>query len=124
MESILIVEDDGLIALYLTELMEKTGYLIVGTVSTGEMVLRLLENYLKPDLILMDIGLAGSLDGIETARQVQQRFSVPVIFVTAYTSENTLERIREIAPEGYIGKPFLDNEILALIRKVLDQRAK
>jgi CheY-like chemotaxis protein len=123
-ESILIVEDDGLIALYLTELMEKTGYLIVGTVSTGEMVLRLLENYLKPDLILMDIGLAGSLDGIETARQVQQRFSVPVIFVTAYTSENTLERIREIAPEGYIGKPFLDNEILALIRKVLDQRAK
>jgi DNA-binding response OmpR family regulator len=72
----------------------------------------------------MDIGLAGSLDGIETARQVQQRFSVPVIFVTAYTSENTLERIREIAPEGYIGKPFLDNEILALIRKVLDQRAK
>jgi two-component system, response regulator PdtaR len=123
-ETILIVEDDGLIALYLTELMEKTGYLIVGTVSTGEMVLRLLENYIKPDLILMDIGLAGSLDGIETARQVQQRFSVPVIFVTAYTSENTLERIREIAPEGYIGKPFLDNEILALIRKVLDQRAK
>jgi DNA-binding response OmpR family regulator len=123
-ESILIVEDDGLIALYLTELMEKTGYLIVGTVSTGEMVLRLLEDYLKPDLILMDIGLAGSLDGIETAWQVRQRFSVPVIFVSAYTSENTLERIREIAPEGYIGKPFLDNEILALIRKVLDQRAK
>ncbi len=66
-ETILIVEDDGLIALYLTELMEKTGYLIVGTVSTGEMALRLLEDYLKPDLILMDIGLAGSLDGIETA---------------------------------------------------------
>ena len=123
-ESILIVEDDGLIALYLTELMENTGYLIVGTVSTGEMVLRLLEDYLKPDLILMDIGLAGSLDGIETARRVRQKFSVPVIFVTAYTSEITLERIQEIAPEGYIGKPFLDNEIHALIRKVLDQRAK
>ena len=124
MESILIVEDDGLIALYLTELMEKTGYLIVGTVSSGEMALQVLENYSKPDLILMDIGLAGSLDGIETAWQVRERFSVPVIFVTAYTSENTLERIREIAPEGYIGKPFLDNEILALIRKVLDQRVK
>jgi CheY-like chemotaxis protein len=123
-KTILIVEDDGLIALYLTELMEKAGYRVVGSVSTGEMVIRMLENYPKPDLILMDIGLAGSLDGIETARQVQQRFSVPVIFVTAYTSENMLERIREIAPEGYIGKPFLDNETLALIRKVLDQRAK
>ena len=124
METILIVEDDGLIALYLTDLLEKAGYRIVGTVSSGEMVFQLLENYPKPDLILMDIGIAGSLDGIETAQQVRQRFSVPVIFVTAYTSENTIERIREIAPEGYIGKPFLDNEILALIRKVLDHRAK
>ena len=76
----------------------------------------------QPDLILMDIGLDGSLDGIETARQVQQRFSIPLIFVTAYTSESTLERVRDVTSDGFIGKPFMDNDILALVRKVLDQR--
>ncbi len=71
----------------------------------------------------MDVELAGSPDGVETERQVKQRFSVPVIFATAYASEKLLERMREVAPDGYIGKPFLDNDILALIRKVMDQRA-
>jgi len=121
-ETILIVEDDGLIALYLTELMEREGYRVIGSASSGEMVLRMLAKSPQPDLILMDIGLDGSLDGIETARQVQQRFSIPLIFVTAYTSESTLERVRDVTSDGFIGKPFMDNDILALVRKVLDQR--
>ena len=122
-ETILVVEDDGLIALYLTELMEKAGYRIVGTVSAGEMALRMLEDSPKPDLILMDIGLAGSIDGIETTRQTRQRYSIPLIFITAYTSERTLERMREVSPDGYIVKPFLDKDVLAVIRKTLDKRA-
>ncbi len=121
-ETILIVEDDGLIALYLTELMEKEGYRVVGSASSGEMVLRMLEKSPQPDLILMDIGLDGSLDGIETAQQVQQRFSIPLIFVTAYTSESTLERVRDVTSRGFIGKPFLDHDILALVREVLDSQ--
>ena len=121
-ETILIVEDDGLIALYLTELMEKEGYRVVGSASSGEMVLRMLEKSPQPDLILMDIGLDGSLDGIETARHVQQRFSIPLIFVTAYTSESTLERVREVTSDGFISKPFMDHDILALVREVLDSR--
>ena len=122
-ETILVVEDDGLIALYLTELMEKAVYRIVGTVSAGEMALRMLEDSPKPDLILMDIGLAGSIDGIETTRQIRQRYSIPLIFITAYTSERTLERMREVSPDGYIVKPFLDKDVLAVIRKTLDKRA-
>jgi CheY-like chemotaxis protein len=86
------------------------------------MVLRLLEKTTKPDLILMDIGLDGSLDGIETARQVRQRFSIPLIFVTAFTMESTFEQIREVSPYGYIVKPFLDNDILALVKNVIDQQ--
>jgi CheY-like chemotaxis protein len=121
-ETILIVEDDGLIALYLAELMEREGYRVVGSASSGEMVLRMLAKSPQPDLILMDIGLDGSLDGIETARQVRQLFSIPLIFVTAYTSESTLERVREVPSDGFIGKPFMDSDILALVRKVLDQR--
>lgn len=121
-ETILIVEDDGLIALYLTELMEKAGYQVSGLASSGKMVLRMLEKSPPPNLILMDIGLDGSLDGIETARQVQERFSIPLIFVTAYNSESTLERIREVTSDGFISKPFMDHDILALVREVLDSR--
>jgi CheY-like chemotaxis protein len=97
-ESILVVEDDGLIAFYLSQLLEKAGYRIIGLASSGEMVLRKLEEPEKPDLILMDVGLAGSLDGIETARLVRQRFSVPLIFLTGYPSGSTLERMLEVEP--------------------------
>ena len=121
-ESILVVEDDGLIAFYLSELLEKAGYLIIGLASTGEMVIRQLEEPKKPDLILMDVGLAGSLDGIETARLVRQRFSVPLIFLTGCPSGSTLERMREVEPEGYIVKPFQERNLLAVVRKAIDGR--
>ena len=70
----------------------------------------------------MDIGLSGSLDGIETLRQIRKQFSIPAIFITAYTSPAILERIREVAPDGYIVKPFLDKDLLDLVRKILDSR--
>ena len=121
-ETVLVVEDDGLIALYLTELLENSGY-IVGSVSSGEMALQELKGSPVPDLILMDIGLAGSLDGIETLRQVRKQYTIPVIFITAYSSPGILERIREVGPDGYIIKPFLDKDLLNLVRKILDKTA-
>ena len=121
-ETVLVVEDDGLIALYMTELLENNGYLVSST-SSGEMALQALENSPAPDLILMDIGLSGSLDGIETLRQVRKQYTIPVIFITAYSSPGILERIREVGPDGYIIKPFLDKDLLNLVRKVLDERA-
>ena len=121
-ETILVVEDEGLIALHLAELLEKAGYRIVDMVYSGEMVLQALEKSPEPDLIMMDIGLAGSLDGIETARLIRKRFSIPLIFVTAYTSDRTIERMREAAPDGVIIKPFLDTDLLALVRKAIGPR--
>jgi CheY-like chemotaxis protein len=122
-ETILVVEDDGLIALYLTELLEKTGY-IVGSASSGEMALQELKEPPLPDLILMDIGLSGSLDGIDTLREIRKQFSIPAIFITAYTSPGILQRIREVAPDGYIVKPFLDKDLLDLVRKIIEKRAQ
>jgi len=122
-ETILIVEDEGLIALHLTELLEKAGYRVEDPVFSGEMALQTLERSQKPDLILMDIGLAGQLDGIETARQILQRSSVPLIFITAYTSERMLERMREVAPCGVVIKPFDDNDLLDRIRKTMACRS-
>ena len=101
--------------------MEKSGY-CVGSASSGELVLQALKESPAPDLILMDVGLSGSLDGIETFREIRRQFSIPAIFITAYTSPATLERIWEVSPEGYIVKPFLDKDLLALVRKVLDKR--
>lgn len=121
-ETVLVVEDDGLIALYMTELLENNGY-IASTTSSGEMALQALENSPAPDLIMMDIGLSGSLDGIETLRQVRKHHSIPVVFITAYSSPGILERIREVEPDGYIIKPFLDKDLLNLIRKILDKPA-
>ncbi len=75
-----------------------------------------------PDLILMDIGLAGPLEGIETARQIRSRLSVPLVFLTAYTTDRTIERMREVRPDGYVVKPFDIEDLLAVIRKCLEKK--
>jgi two-component system, response regulator PdtaR len=121
-ENILIVEDEGLITLHLIQVLKKAGYRVTDPASSGEMALRTLETSPKPDLILMDIQLAGELDGIETARKIRERFTVPLIFVTAYTSEHMLERMRMVAPYGVITKPFLQDDLLALIVKTLNRQ--
>jgi two-component system, response regulator PdtaR len=121
-ETILVVEDEGLIAIHLIQILEKAGYRVIGQAYSGEMVLRLLEKSPEPDLILMDIKLAGVLDGIATARKIRQRFSVPLIFVTAHTSEHMLERMREVAPYGIIIKPFIQEDLLALVGKAVNRQ--
>jgi len=119
-ERILVVEDEGLIALQLTEMLEKTGYQVADPVSSGEEALRELEKYPGPDLILMDIGLAGPLDGIETATLIRQRFSIPIILLTGYSSGEILRRVKEVSPEGVLSKPFMDQEMISAIRKTLE----
>jgi CheY-like chemotaxis protein len=119
-ETVLIVEDEGLIALHMTEMLEKAGYRVTGPAYSGEMVIREFMNPPVPDLVLMDIALAGNLDGIETARQIRQKFpAMPLIFVTAYTPDRTLDRMRDLAPDGVIIKPFEDTDLLALMEKAL-----
>ena len=120
--TILVVEDDGLIVLYLMGILEKAGYRVLEPVYSGERVLRLLEKSPGPDLILMDVGLAGSLDGIETARQIMQQYSIPLIFITAYTSERTFERMREVEYCGIIAKPFIQEELLRSIEKAMESK--
>jgi CheY-like chemotaxis protein len=83
------------------------------------MVIRDLGSSPLPDLILMDIALAGSLDGVETARQIHQRYLIPIIFLTAYSDQNHMDQALEISPSGYLRKPVLEGELLAAIRKAL-----
>ena len=118
-EIILIVEDEGLIALHLSELLEKAGYHVSAPAYSGEMVLRELGTSPLPDLVLMDIALAGSLDGIETARQIRQQYPIPVIFLTAYSNQNRIDEAQKVSPFGYLKKPVLEDELLGAISRAL-----
>lgn len=108
---ILIVEDEQLVADDLRETLEYLGYIVPTMVATGEEAIVMVES-LQPDLVLMDIRLAGEIDGVEASEQIQSRFNVPVVYLTANADRATLERVKATQPFGYILKPF-DERILS-----------
>jgi len=113
-ERVLIVEDEKIIAIDLQRRLERFGYSVVGMAGEGkEAVALALE--LEPDIILMDIMLAGSMDGVEAAKTIKASKDIPFIFLTAYTDEKTLERAKEVQPYGYILKPFKERELYTTI---------
>ncbi len=111
---ILVVEDEIIVAMEIQDRLEDLGYDVLDTLTTGEAVLDRVTD-LQPDLILMDIMLGGSLDGIETAQRVNDVMSVPVVFLTAYSDDATLERAKATTPFGYLVKPFEERELYASI---------
>lgn len=113
-EKILIVEDEKIISLDLQRRLEKFGYEVTGLATTGEEAISLAEKR-QPDIVLMDIMLAGETDGIDAAKIINRRFQIPVIFLTAYADEKTLERAKEAEPFGYILKPFKEKELYTTI---------
>jgi CheY-like chemotaxis protein/signal transduction histidine kinase len=102
---IVIVEDEGLIAADLQERLEREGYQVPGIASTGGGALQLVRAE-SPDLILMDIRLAGDLDGIQVADKVRREFDIPVVYLTAYEDRETLQRASQTQAFGYIKKPI------------------
>jgi len=114
---ILVVEDEGLIALHLMEILTNAGYRVLEPVASGEEALRHLEERPPPDLILMDITLDGSLDGIETTRQIRKRHAIPVIFLTAHSNSQIISRAKEVSPCGYIVKPVMEKDLLEQVER-------
>jgi CheY-like chemotaxis protein len=108
--SILLVEDERIIALEMKVLLQRMGFRVAASLSAGEQVLEQAPA-LCPDLVLMDIMLAGELDGIETARRLRRERPVPVIFCTAYTDAATMNRARDVLPVAILTKP-VDRETL------------
>ncbi|MBN2353443.1 MAG: response regulator [Spirochaetales bacterium] len=105
-----IVEDENIVALDIQKRLEKLGYLVAGIAATGEeAVKRVVE--LRPELVLMDIKLAGEMDGIEAAEKILESYSVPIVYITAFTEEVTLKRAKITEPFGYILKPFEEREL-------------
>jgi signal transduction histidine kinase/AmiR/NasT family two-component response regulator len=115
---IVIVEDEAIVARDIEQSLRGFGYAVVGVVDTGTEALRLCAEK-NPNLVLMDIRLRGDPDGIEAAREIRERFDVPVVFLTAHADEATLDRAREVAPFGYVLKPFVERELHVAIMMAL-----
>jgi signal transduction histidine kinase len=118
MTKILIVEDELLIAQGLARKLVKMGYTVVGIVSSGTDALRQVAQE-EPELILMDIVIKGEMDGIEATACIHEQWNIPVIYLTAYADDETLERAQATGAYGYILKPFKEREIHAAIKMAL-----
>ena len=117
-EKILIVEDEAIVAMEIEARLRTLGYRIAGIISTGEAAIAAVHETM-PSLVLMDIMLAGAIDGVRAADEVRRRFNIPVVFLTAYADEQTLGRAKLSEPFGYLLKPFEESELRSTIEVAL-----
>jgi len=107
---ILVVEDDKIISMEIKDRLENLGYEVIDVVFSGEKAIEKATE-LVPGLVLMDIKLKGKMDGIEAAEKIRSLLDVPVVYLTAYTDESTLQRAKITEPYGYIVKPLEEREL-------------
>lgn len=111
---IMVVEDEGITAMRIKSSLDQMGYDVTSTVYSGEeAVIKAKED--MPDLVMMDIVLAGKMDGIEAAGQLRSLFNIPIVYLTAHSDGKMLKRIKDTEPFGYINKPFDEGELRAVI---------
>jgi two-component system, cell cycle sensor histidine kinase and response regulator CckA len=120
---ILIVEDDHIIAQDMQERLVEQGYAVPAIAHSGEEAVQKALGT-QPDLVLMDIHLAGGIDGIEAARRIQERLSVPIVYLTAHTDADTVARARETSPSAYLVKPYNDRELRTTVEITLDKHRR
>jgi CheY-like chemotaxis protein len=118
--SILIVEDEAIVAYDLANKIRQMGYEVVGTAATGEEAIELARLH-RPELMLMDIQLAGAIDGITAVQQIHSECNLPTLFLTANSDPHTNERMRLAGSVGCIQKPFDKRDIRLQIEKALNQ---
>lgn len=126
MARILIVENEMLVAWHIQEALERLGHNIIASVTSGIEAIQV-PAAIKPDLVLIDIRLEDNFDGIDVAKKIRDRYDIPIIYLTAYTDEDTLNRALNTNPFGYIIKPFQEKQLhttieIALRRHQLEKR--
>jgi CheY-like chemotaxis protein len=120
---ILIVENDNIIVMELRDRLQSLGYAVAAVTSYGEEAIAEAEKT-HPDLVLMNIRLKGDIDGIEAAEEIRDRFDIPVVYLTALTDQDTLQRAKMTEPYGYIIKPFSERQLQATIKMALGKHEK
>jgi len=115
---ILIVDDDFFITMESEMTLREAGFVVVGTAATAEEALRLAEEH-RPDLVLMDIRLAGSRDGVETACEMRAALGIPSLYVTAHSDPQTRSRGERAQPLGWVEKPFSGPRLVQAVKAAL-----
>ena len=114
---VMVVEDDAIIGMDIEHRVRRLGYEVTGVADTAEEAIELAADT-KPDIALMDIRLRGDIDGIDTARMLKEQFSLPVIFITAYSDLKMRSRALDLNPLGYIVKPIREVELKNTLEEV------
>jgi diguanylate cyclase (GGDEF)-like protein/PAS domain S-box-containing protein len=125
---ILLVEDERVVAKDLQRKLESLGYTVMAPASTGEAAIGEAARD-RPDVVVMDIRLEGKMDGVEAAGRIRSLYDIPIVYLTAYADDATLQRAKESEPFGYVGKPFELRELsttieLALYKHSLERKVK
>jgi PAS domain S-box-containing protein len=125
---IFIVEDEKIVSRDLQNVLESMGYEVAGVATSGEEAVGLIPG-LRPDIVLMDIMLKGRMDGIEAAERFRSELEVPLIYLTAYADDMTLQRAKITEPYGYLLKPFDERDLsiaieIALYRHRMENRVR
>ncbi len=121
MRRIMIADDEAVVIAHLMEHMTSAGYEVVGCSCTGEEAVAMARQ-LEPDIVLMDIVMPGKLDGIDAARIIRRETDIPIIFITAYTGREIVERAKSIEPHGYMAKPLDANVLEAAVDIALQKK--
>lgn len=121
MPKILIVDDEWITRLEIEEMLVDLGYEVAGQAETGSEAIAMARE-LNPDLILMDVEMPGKMNGIEAARVIKAELETPIIFISGYGDPEYIEAAREIAPFGYVMKPFDEREVHAAVEIALNKR--
>lgn len=116
--SILVVEDESIVAMDISYQLQEMGYHVCAIADNGDDAIALAGKH-HPDLMLMDIIIKGPMDGIDTARHISHRYNIPIVFLSAYSDVHTVERAAHTAPYGYLTKPFQANELRAVLEVAL-----
>lgn len=117
--SILVVEDEMIVSEYICQSLAKLGYRVCGVADCYEEALELVCEE-QPDLILLDIELSGDKSGIDVANDVQKKWEIPIVFLTAYSDDQTLRKATQVKPLGYITKPFNEKDIKIAVIMALE----
>lgn len=125
---IMIVEDERIIAEYIQSSLKTLGYIVGDIASSGEEAIEKAGN-IRPDLVLMDIKIRGEMDGIEVAGELRSKFDIPVVYLTAYSDVELLNRAKKTEPLGYVIKPFGESELqtaieIALYKNEMEKKLK
>jgi len=120
--TILVVEDEEIISMDILMNLENLHYYPLCTVRTGDEAVVRAREYV-PDVVLMDIGIPGTMDGIEAARIIIQELNIPVIFVTSFADDAIIERAKLVNPYGYVVKPFTDRDLKVAIEIALSRKS-